>query len=90
MRGKRGRGLLGFDSRSYLRLGQREEVGRRGPAAVGGGGCGGGVARPRRERAGLDGFVEEWRRGMGLFIAEGRRWSGAGPVVADGVRRVEP
>ena len=86
MRGKRGRGLLGFDSRSYLGLGRREEVGRRGPAAVGGGGRGGGAARPGRGLQKLGGFVEEWGRGRGPFIAAGRRWSGAGLVVAAGER----
>ena len=43
MRGKRGRGLRGLDSRPYLGLGRREEVERRGPAAVGGGGSGSGA-----------------------------------------------
>ena len=43
MRGKRGRGLRGLDSRSYLGLGRCEEVGRRGTAAVGGGGRGSGA-----------------------------------------------
>ena len=32
--GERRKGLLGFDSRYYLRLGWLDEVGRRGPAAA--------------------------------------------------------
>ena len=78
MRGKRGRGLRGLDSRPYLGLGRREEVGRRGPAAVGGGGRGGGAARPGRGAQELSGFVDERMRAEGVFIAKEWRWQGGG------------
>ena len=43
MREKGGRGLWGLDSRPYLGLGRRKEVGRRGPAAAALGGSGSGA-----------------------------------------------
>ena len=68
--GKRERGLRGFDSRPYLGLGRREEVGRRGPAAVGRGGRGGGAGGPGRELAVAEVVVEVEGRAEGVFIAE--------------------
>ena len=51
--GERRKGLLGFDSRYYLKLGRLDEVGRRGPAAAGGCGGGGGAARSWRGTCGV-------------------------------------
>ena len=80
--GERERRRRRFDPWPHLGPGWSEAAGRRERAATALGGGGGGAAAGERRRAGFGEVGVVVVELGGLFIAEGRRWSGGVPVVA--------